>query len=622
MRVAAYVRVSTSKQVKLQTIEQQLEMVQKHTQDLGWELLEENLFRDDGYSGTTLKRPALDALRDKARMRELEVVVMLSPDRLARNYVHQMVLIEELEKGGCRVEFVERPMSSEPNDQLLLQIRGAVAEYERTLLSERMRRGRLAKYKAGLLLPWTHTPYGYRVDPDRPRDPAGVRPDEAKAAVVAEIFAMYLEQGASLFGVSRHLQERGIPSPRGRKVWSVATLRGILTNPVYAGKVYAGRVRYRPARIRRSATHPIGHPHDSAVPLAPEEWIPVASVPAVVSQEQFDLVKEKLSKNKSFARRNNKAHEYLLRALVSCGICMLCSIARTQTGRKVNDRKQRYYVCSGKFKQAQSGLQEKCPSRYAPADQLDELVWKDLCEVLTHPKSITDALERAHGGQWLPQELQARQQNLREGRGALNRQLDRLTDAYLGEVVPLAEYERRRRDLEQRDEALAGQERQLEAQADQRMELAGVAGSVEDFCERVRSGLADATFEQRRKLVELLIDRVIVTDDEVEIRYVIPTDPSSEHVRFCHLRSDYLNHPPVPPQLLARFDAPPGYARGYAPLPECLAASGEVVGLVGMQLLGALARASTTRLADRLDGVHDLFQDLRIVDVGRRVDHR
>jgi site-specific DNA recombinase len=87
-----------------------------------------------------------------------------------------MVLIEELEKGGCRVEFVERPMSSEPNDQLLLQIRGAVAEYERTLLSERMRRGRLAKYKAGLLLPWTHTPYGYRVDPDRPRDPAGVRP--------------------------------------------------------------------------------------------------------------------------------------------------------------------------------------------------------------------------------------------------------------------------------------------------------------------------------------------------------------------------------------------------------------------------------------------------------------
>ena len=158
-------------------------MVRRHAQEQGWEFSEEDVLRDDGYSGTTLKRPALDALRDRARLRELEVVVVSSPDRLARNYVHQMVLIEEFEKGGCRVEFVERPMSSEPNDQLLLQIRGAVAEYERTLLSERMRRGRLATYKAGLLLPWTHTPYGLRVDPDRPRDPAGVKPDEAKAAV-------------------------------------------------------------------------------------------------------------------------------------------------------------------------------------------------------------------------------------------------------------------------------------------------------------------------------------------------------------------------------------------------------------------------------------------------------
>jgi site-specific DNA recombinase len=525
---------------------QQLQMVCTYAREKGWELPEENLFRDDGYSGTTLKRPALDALRDKARLREFEVVVMPSPDRLARNYVHQMVLIEEFEKGGCRVEFVERPMSSEPNDQLLLQIRGAVAEYERTLLSERMRRGRLAKYKAGLLLPWTHVPYGLRVDPERPRDPAGVSLDESKAAVVAEIFAAYLEPGASLFGVSRHLREMGVPAPRGGKAWSTATLRGILTNPVYAGKVYAGRVRYRPARIRRSATHPIGHPHDSSAPLPPEEWIFVAEVPAVVSREQFDLAAQKLSKNKSFARRYNKANERLLRALVSCGKCMLASIACARSGRKDNARKQRYYVCSGKFNKAHTMPEEKCPSRYAPAEQLDEIVWKDLCKVLTHPESITDALKRTHGGQWLPQELKARQENLRQGRAALGRQLERLTEAYLGEIIPLAEYQRHRKDLEQRDEALASQERQLQAQSRQRMELAGVAGSIEDFCRRVRGGLADATFEQKRKLVELLIDRVIVTGEEVEIRYVIPIDPSSEHVRFCHLRSDYLRHPTLP----------------------------------------------------------------------------
>jgi site-specific DNA recombinase len=137
------------------------------------------------------------------------------------------------------------------------------------------------------------------------------------------------------------------------------------------------------------------------------------------------------------------------------------------------------------------------------------------------------------------EELKARQENLRQGRAALGRQLERLTEAYLGEVIPLTEYRRRRKDLEQRDEALASQERQLQAQSRQRMELAGVAGSIEDFCRRVRGGLADSTIEQRRKLVELLIDRVIVTEEEVEIRYVIPTDPGSEHVRFCHTDPGY-----------------------------------------------------------------------------------
>jgi site-specific DNA recombinase len=266
-------------------------------------------------------------------------------------------------------------------------------------------------------------------------------------------------------------------------------------------------------------------------------------VPAVVSQEHFDLVAQKLSKNRSFARRNNKTNEHLLRALVSCGECMQASIAVAKTFGKNNDRKHRYYVCSGKFNKAQSAPEEKCSSRYAPAEQLDEIVWKDLWEVLTHPESITDALRRAHGGQWLPQELKARQENLRQGRAALGRQLERLTEAYLGEIIPLAEYQRRRQDLERRDEALASREKQLQAQSRQRMELAGVAASIEDFCERLRAGLAEATFERKRKLVELLIDRVIVTGEEVEIRYVIPTDPSSEQVRFCHLRSDYLHYP-------------------------------------------------------------------------------
>lgn len=201
MKVAVYVRVSTQRQAQTQSLAQQLERLSQHIQEQGWELRAEHIFRDDGYSGASLKRPGLDRLRDKAREAVFDRVLLVAPDRLARNYVHQVLLLEELERYGCQVEFLERPMSGDPHDQLLLQIRGAVAEYERTLIAERMRRGRLQKLQAGILLPWTTAPYGYRLHPERPRDPAGVRIEETEAAVVRELFAWYLEEERSLFGM-------------------------------------------------------------------------------------------------------------------------------------------------------------------------------------------------------------------------------------------------------------------------------------------------------------------------------------------------------------------------------------------------------------------------------------
>src|SRR5215218_7920831 len=193
MRIALYVRVSSQRQAQAQTIEQQLARLQAHVQTQGWTAPPEQIFRDDGYSGASLKRPGLDRLRDQVAQARFDRVLITAPDRLARKYVHQMLLLEELERGGAAVEFVERPMSQDPHDQLLLQIRGAVAEYERTLIADRMRRGRQQKYRTGQLLPWTRAPYGYQLSPDHPRDPAGVRLDAVEAAVVGTIFTYYLE---------------------------------------------------------------------------------------------------------------------------------------------------------------------------------------------------------------------------------------------------------------------------------------------------------------------------------------------------------------------------------------------------------------------------------------------
>jgi site-specific DNA recombinase len=537
LRVAMYARVSTLNQAHAQTIDQQLDRLRAYIQDHGWQLRDDHIFRDDGRSGADLNRPGLDHLRDAARAGELDRVLVTEPDRLARNYVQQMIVLDELERCGCPVEFLDHPMSRDPHDRLLLQIRSAVAEYERTLIADRMRRGRLMKYQAGLLLPWTKPPYGYRLNPDRPRDPTGVWLDEAEAAVVREIFAWYANEPSSLCGLAKHLQAQGVPTPSGKRIWSLCTLRAILRQPAYTGQLYACRHRYRAPRTRRSATHPLGRPHDSLIERPPEEWIFVTTIPAIVSQEQCAMVQRKLAQNQSFATRNNTAHQYLLRALVSCGVCQAsCTARRLKAGYM-------YYVCAGKAKAIHSRKEEKCPSRFSPAAQLDTLVWQDLCTVLTHPESITQALARAHGGQWLPQELQARREHIRQAHGRLVQQIDRLTEAYLGGVIMLAEYQRRRQDLEQKRQALDNQESLLTAQVNRQQEVAGLVASVEDFCQRVQAGLDHATFEQKRQLVELLIDRVIVTNGDVEIRYVIPTSPSSEHVRFCHLRSDYFGHP-------------------------------------------------------------------------------
>ncbi len=248
MRVAIYVRVSTQRQAQTQTIEQQLDRLRVSIEEHGWTLLDHHIFRDDGYSGASLRRPGLDRLREAVAAGEVDRVILTAPDRLARNYVHQVLLLEELGRTGCLVEFLDRPMSADPHDQLLLQIRGAVAEYERSIIAERMRRGRQAKLRAGLLLPWTRAPYGYRLDAERPRDPTGVRVAVAEAAVVSEIFAHYLEEGMGLLGVAKALGRAGIATPNGHARWNTATLRGMLTNPCYTGQVYAGRTRAAPDR--------------------------------------------------------------------------------------------------------------------------------------------------------------------------------------------------------------------------------------------------------------------------------------------------------------------------------------------------------------------------------------
>lgn len=142
-------------------------------------------------------------------------------------------------------------------------------------------------------------------------------------------------------------------------------------------------------------------------------------------------------------------------------------------------------MCNGRHWTRATRREEKCPARTIPVEQLDELVWQDVCLVLTHPQQIAEALAQAQGGHWLPQALQARREHLRKARVSVEQQIERLTDAYLAKVLNLDEYKRRRQELEQRLQAIAGQVRQLEVDVQRHDELSAMVESIEAFCQRV-----------------------------------------------------------------------------------------------------------------------------------------
>ena len=227
LRAALYARVSTNLQEKEQTIQSQLAAIVHHAEQRGLGHSSALTYTDDGYSGSWLDRPALDELRDHAREGRFDVVVVLCPDRLARRYAYQVLLLEELKRAGVEVHFCERPINDSPDDQLLLQIQGAIAEYERAKLLERCRRGRLHRARRGELSP-PSPPYGYTYAARKYGGDGQIRIDDEEAAMVRQIFGWYAEEEVSLYRLAQRLNERTAWKPRRGVRWKAPILLRML----------------------------------------------------------------------------------------------------------------------------------------------------------------------------------------------------------------------------------------------------------------------------------------------------------------------------------------------------------------------------------------------------------
>jgi site-specific DNA recombinase len=234
MKAAIYARVSTDKQGRDQTVDSQLEALRRWANAHGHELKDDHVYIDEGYSGARLDRPALDRLRDAAREGEFDVLGVYSPDRLARRYAYQVLLLEELRKAACALEFIQRPISDDPHDQLLLQIQGAIAEYERAMLGERFRRGKLQKARAGHWIAG-QAPYGYRYVPNRDGVPGHLEIEEVEAEVVRMLYRWLIDERMTVRQILKRLAAGPWRPRNGKRLWSHSVVHRVLSDPLYSG---------------------------------------------------------------------------------------------------------------------------------------------------------------------------------------------------------------------------------------------------------------------------------------------------------------------------------------------------------------------------------------------------
>src|SRR6202047_1484474 len=195
---AIYARVSSDQQKEENTLASQPAALIDFAREQGYSVPDAWVIEDEGFSGASLLRPGLERLRDLAAEGHIQAVLIHSPDRLSRKYAYQVLLTEEFARHGVETIFIKAPHSDTPEDQLLLQFQGMIAEYERAQILERSRRGKRHRAKAGEVSVLGGAPYGYRYIRKTDHSAAYYQIDDEQARVVRWMFELYTVQGLSI----------------------------------------------------------------------------------------------------------------------------------------------------------------------------------------------------------------------------------------------------------------------------------------------------------------------------------------------------------------------------------------------------------------------------------------
>jgi site-specific DNA recombinase len=541
MKAAAiYARVSSSQQKENNTIDSQVAALLDFAQQNGYVVVPEYIFKDEGYSGAILVRPGLDRIRDLSAEGQLQALLVYSPDRLSRNYAYQIILLEEFAAASTEVLFFNSPKAQTPEEALLLQFQGMIAEYERALIQERSRRGKRFKAKAGMVNVLSGAPYGYEYKKKTTEMAAYYQINEQEALVVREIYRLYTEELLSIGAVARQLKDQKIPTRNRKSAWERSTIWAILRNPAYMGKACFGKTqvscRQRITKpLRAKGGYSIRNSCNTEKPM--EEWIPVA-VPAVISPQTFALAQERLKQNKLHSQANSKEASLLQGMLV----CQECGYGLYRTSTRTCKRKLYYYRCFGSDGYRYEGGR-KCTCLPLRQDYLDELVWTKVVELLQDPSLIQTEIDRRIQESKNNNVVVHQKTALLKQKAKLAQAMDKLLDAYQEGLIPLEQLRKRMPQLQQRANATDKELSALligEVALNQQLQLLDVSS----FSQQLQQNSAHLTMTDKRKILKLLVKDIVVGVDTVMINHSIPL----KEVEKTELKKSY--------QLCTRSDYP------------------------------------------------------------------
>ncbi len=543
-QVAIYARVSSEQQAEAGTIDSQVSALRERVEQDGYPLSDEMTFIDDGYRGATLIRPALERLRDVVAMSVIDRLYVHSPDRLARKYAYQVLLVDEFQRAGVDVIFLNRELGQTPEDNLLLQMQGMIAEYEHAKILERSRRGKRHAARSGKVAVLCGAPYGYYYVT---RTEGGgearyeIIPEEAR--VVRLIYRWVGVERVTIGEVCRRLEQAGERTRSGKTYWDRSVVWGMLKNPAYKGQAAFGKTRTGAMRPRLR-----GQRHSSLQPRRPvstykkpqDEWLTIP-VPAIVDEALFETVQQQLAENRQLARQRQRGARYLLQGLLTCTQCHYAYYGKGVSNKAAKGKKRdyAYYRCIG-TDAYRFGGERICDNLQVRTDTLDQLVWDEVRGLLEDGQRLQQEYQRRlQKPAKENMDLQAKQAQITK----IRQGMARLIDSYSEGFIQKSEFEPRITRLRQRLADLETQAKQMVDEMTLQEELHLVIHRLEDFAAQVREGLDEADWLTRRDLIRTLVKRVEIGKEEVNVVFRIPPDldsltPHEKSLPHCRRSND------------------------------------------------------------------------------------